>query len=787
MAALLQEEGLGRYYALAGGDVRPVGVVPASHGHAWLEERLASALKDATTGTTAHGLRSLQLDVQGIHCAACVWLMNETFRRRGGAAITVNPALGKVAITWSPDRFDVGAWVAAVERFGYQFGPSRKAIARGTSGLTSLTWRLGISAALAMNVMLFSISFYFGLSPSDPDIHRLFTRLSVALSTAVVAVGGWPFFVAAVRGLRARVLHLDLPIALGIALVYATSLAAFLRGRGGELTYFDTLNIFVTLMLLGRFLQQALLERNRNYLLADDGADGIMVRRLRAGALEVVPAPRLREGDHLLVAPGELVPVDGCLEGAPGAISTDWINGEATPRACAAGAPVPAGSFNAGRAAFTVVAETDFADSPLVPLLRQPSARPAGPQGSAGPTAGSLYFARIARRWVAGVLTAAVAGLAIWLPRDPSRTLDIVAALLVVTCPCGIGIAMPLAYELVQARLRRAGFYARRADIMDRLLRVKEVAFDKTGTLTLGGLELTRPEVLRQLSPAARDVAYNLACRSSHPVSACLASALAANGARFQPDFTATEARGDGLSATDADGTLWKLGRPGWAAAPVAADTDGETRDTWLTRGGVPVARFAVREALRPGAAADLRALAADGFGLWLVSGDTPERAAALARAVGIPADHVHAARTPEQKAADVTAMPGEVLYVGDGVNDAPAFGTALVAGTVAIDRPVLPGRSDFFLVGTRLAPIGTALGEARRLRNVVRGLVAASLAYNVLAVAASLGGQMTPLRAALAMPLSSLLLIAYTAARLGDRQRRRRAPAPRQPAEVAA
>src|SRR5438477_552808 len=145
VAALLREEGLGRYYALAGGDVRAVGAVPGGHGHAWLDERRASVEKDALPGT----LCSLQLDVQGVHCAACVWLMNETFRRAGGAAITVNPALGKIAIAYARGRFDVDAWVTSVERFGYQLGPSRKRGSQGPSGLTSLTWRLGISAALA--------------------------------------------------------------------------------------------------------------------------------------------------------------------------------------------------------------------------------------------------------------------------------------------------------------------------------------------------------------------------------------------------------------------------------------------------------------------------------------------------------------------------------------------------------------------------------------------------------------------------------------------------------------
>jgi len=770
VAALLRDQHLDRYYALAGSAVRPVGAAPVPHGHAWLDERLAVIERDDAPGT----LRSLQLDVQGIHCAACVWLMNETFRRAGGASITVNPALGKITLAWSPGTFDPRVWVAAVERFGYQLGPSHKTHTRGPLGLGSLTWRLGITAALAMNVMLFSVSFYLGLSSRDGDIYRLFSWLSLALSTIVVAIGGWPFFVAAARGLRARVLHLDLPIALGIALVYATSVVAVIRGRGGELTYFDTLNVFVTLMLLGRFLQQALLERNRNYLLADDGADGIFVRRLNGDALEIVPAPRVAAGDRLLIAPGELVPVDARLERVAASVSTDWINGEATPRACAAGTTVPAGSFNAGRSAFTAIAETGFADSPLGPLLRQPAARTGS--ASTGP------WDAIARRWVVGVLSMAALGLAWWLPRDPHRALDVVVALLVVTCPCGIGIALPLAYELVQTRLRRAGFFARTADVLDRLVRVRKVAFDKTGTLTLGGLELTDPEALSNLPEAARAVAYNLACRSLHPVATCLATALAKRGARFDPALQVTEVLGNGLAARDAAGSQWRLGRPVWATGNRAIG--GDEHGTWLTRDGVPLSQFDTREIVRPGVAADLRALEAAGLEPWLISGDTAARTTALAQALGIAPAHVRAARSPEHKATDVAAMGDGVLYVGDGVNDALAFGTALIAGTVAIERPVLPGRSDFFLVGASLAPIGLALRAARRLRGVAGEVVTTSVVYNLVAITATLSGHMTPLRAAIAMPLSSLGLIALTMWRLSER--RVRLPSVHRPAAEA-
>ncbi|MFZ5445505.1 MAG: heavy metal translocating P-type ATPase [Myxococcota bacterium] len=749
---LLHDQGLDRYYSLAGDQVAKVTMPDVPRSHAWLEPLLQKA-------NDGGEVCSLQLDVQGIHCAACVWLMNETYKRKAGAGdITINPTLGTVALHWKKGQLDPTAWVKEVEAYGYQFGPARK---QGSKRSVDLPLRLGISAAIAMNVMLFSVSFYFGLSPDDPKVFQLFTWLSVLLSTATVAIGGWPFFQAAIRGLRSGMLHLDLPIAMGIALVYAMSLVQLATSRGrGDFAYFDTLNIFITLMLLGRFLQERMLERNRRFLLEDDGADGLLVRRVTGPTLETIRAPKVGQGDLLLIAPGDLVPVEARLLEAEAQISTDWMTGEAAPRRVEAGALVPAGSFNAGHAAFHVRAEQDFSDSPLVALLRQPAPR----QGGAEAKHQQLWN-RLAKRWVVMVLAASSLGFLLWLPRGASGAINVAVSVLVITCPCAIGIAIPLAYELVQTRLRKGGFYVRATDLLDRLTDVKQLVFDKTGTLTLGRLELVDPSVPSRLSALERDVAYNLAVRSSHPVSAALAKALERVGARYDASAQVTELPGRGMEWRR-DGELWRLGRGDWAVA------ESFGRTTVLVKDGALVAPLELREVLRTDAREELEKLQRRGFEVWLLSGDAPARVAALAASLGIAPQRALGGLSPEQKAAQVRQIGADRtgLYVGDGVNDALAFEAALAAGTPAIDRPVMPSKSDFFLVGEGLAPIHVALGAAVLLRTVVSRLLTISLAYNALAVLAALLGLMSPVAAAISMPASTITLLLVTVSSLRDR-----------------
>ena len=748
---LLVEQGLTRYYALARGAVLPATSVDRPRGHAWLEPLRAAA------EATASPLCTLELDVQGIHCAACVWLMNELFRRApGGAGFTVNPALGKVRMQWRRDAFEVERFVSEVERFGYVFGPSRKTTPRPSR---ELVVRLGICAAATMNVMLFSFSFYFGLSASDGSTFSLFTWLSLFLATVVVLVGGWPFFRAAQRGLARGLLHLDVPIALGITLVYALSVVQTFQHRGDH-AYLDTLCTFITLMVLGRWLQQRVLDRNRRFLLEDDGSDALMVRRREGGTVAVVPAPRVASGDTLLVAPGDLLVVDATLTG-PGRFSLDWITGEPEPRTFPAGETVPAGAFNAGRSAVEARATQSFQQSVLPALL---AARPDGESRAAS----ARFFDLLARYYVVTVLALAAVGTALWIHAGLHRAVDVAVALLVVTCPCALGIAIPLAHELVHAGLRRRGVLIRAPDLLDRLTRLRTVLFDKTGTLTLGRLDLVEPRSVAQLPAEVRDLAYALTAGSNHPVSRCLARALAGAGARVGEALRPEELPGCGLELVH-EGRRYRLGAPGWAI-PGAEPVPGLTV---LSADGVELARFVTREAVRPGAQRQLARLRSSGLEVWLLSGDARARVEDFGRALGLPDERVLGELSPAAKADVVRRVDRQdTLFIGDGVNDSLAFAAAFAAGTPAVDRPVMPGKSDVFFLGESLEGLGELLDAAQSLRSTVRRILGMAFIYNALAVTVAMLGLATPLGAAVAMPASSLAILLATTGWLASDRR---------------
>jgi len=753
---LLAGAGLGRYYELGGGEGHPV--TRANADHKWLEP-LAARL------ATQPGLSRLVLDVQGVHCAACVWLFEEMFRRApGGAGLVVNPAVGTVELTVGPE-FPLAAYIAEIEAFGYRFGPALKGAAeRGTT--SAIVWRMGVCIAIAMNTMIFGVAIYCGLE--EGRVYQLFHALDFGLSVVSVLVGGTVFFRSAWQALRRRVLHLDLPIALGILLAFASSTYTY-ASRGGATSYFDTLNVFIALMLVGRFLQERVLAKNRAYVLASDGAEGLYARRVREGAVTLVRCTDIEAGDVLLVGHQDLVPVESELLGTETSVfSLDWINGESAPRAFAPGELVPAGAFCQDARAATVRAAAAFDASSIVSLLRTSTRRDEDLARS------TRWWKRLTRIYVLSVLAVAAATAAGWMlaTHDVARTLDVVAAVLIVTCPCAFGIATPLAYELAQAALRRVGLFVRTPGFLDRAAEVERVVFDKTGTLTTGALVVTNEEALSALSPRERHIAYDLAVRSSHPKSRAVATSLERLGAggAFDATLAVRELAGKGLEVT-VGGHTYRLGAPSWAAKARDAAVPA---DVVLAEDGRVLAAIVTGEELRSDAAAEVVALAREGYEPYVLSGDSPEATRAMAAACGVCADHAFGARTPEGKAAWLRELgPAKTLFVGDGINDSLVAEEAYCAGTPAIDRPFMAARSDFYFVAPGLRPIRAALRTAKRLARVVRTNLAIAIFYNAITVGLAVAGHMTPLWCAVLMPVSSLSTVLATTAQLAGKKQR--------------
>ena len=722
----------------------------------------------------------LVLDLQGLQCIACVWLLERLFARQPGAVrLTINTGVGRMELCYRRGSSAVESFLDDAEALGYRAGPPRK---QSDAPLDDLVLRLGLCAALAMNAMIFSFSQYFGLAvESDGLLFRLFAVGSLILASLCVLLGGTIFFRSAIAALRRGVLHMDVPIALGIALSYLGSVWSFFFASG-RAAYFDTLCIFITLMLLGRLLQQRLASHHRRILLSDDGVDGLLVRALdQDSQLQLVPAAAIKPGQVLLCAPGELVPVRAELLEPRADFSLSWISGESEPAVFQKGQCVPAGAHNQSRQAVRVCAREAFSASALYQLL---AASPAQESGKAEPARHRDFWHILSRTYVLGVLALAALGFLLWLPHDPVRALEVTVAILVVTCPCALGVATPLAYELVQVRLRRRGLFVRHASFLDRALRVRKVLFDKTGTLTLGELTLAAPEQLNQLPAAARAALYQMVARSNHPASQALLRALTtsfgAGRPALDPALAVTEEPGQGLTLCHGDHE-YRLGRRGFVLGSAESEPAAEV-SVLFGRDGERLAQYCFVEDLCPDARTEVEQLQRAGLEVWMLSGDTSQKVADSARRLGLDNEHAYGSLSPKDKARRVRLLDGgegDTLMIGDGINDALAFAAAACTGTPAVDRPTLPARADFYFLGVGLGPIALALALARKTHAVIRRNLGLAALYNAVVLGLSFGGLMTPLRCAIAMPLSSLLILLATVHSLREPPAQREAPEP--------
>ncbi|MCB1230971.1 MAG: heavy metal translocating P-type ATPase metal-binding domain-containing protein, partial [Verrucomicrobiae bacterium] len=403
---LINEEGLDRFYDLKGGStLQPVkSLAFQKRDYDWL---IGQAREAEAVCAECEDPARLTLDLQGISCAACVWLIERVFRRHeGGLRIVVDAQLGQMRIWWEPGRFDAVAFAEELQQFGYAVGPATDdaAIRALRSESRALLTRVGVVGGLALNTMAFTVPRYLGME-DDFFLSRLFELITLTSASLALLVGGGYFFRRAWRALTVGALHMDLPISLGLIAAYVGSLIGWM-GRIESLMYFDFVATFAFLMLGGRWLQQAAVEKNRAALLSDSDRRREIERFGAEGEAQLVPISDLVSGDRFRVKPGETLPVSALLDTPTAAeFSLEWINGEPEPRAVSAGAEIPAGAVNVGRLPVTVTAREAHAESLLTRLV-EVSER-AGRDETAGPESGR-DFGRILRIYLVIVLMAAV-------------------------------------------------------------------------------------------------------------------------------------------------------------------------------------------------------------------------------------------------------------------------------------------------------------------------------------------------------------------------------------------
>lgn len=732
VSRLIREEGLGAYYDLKDAVTAPAdGALGPAGDMGWLAEAARAAEAAAPEG----GAAELELAVQGVSCAACVWLIERLYRRRAAEGdIEVSAESGRMRLRWRPGGLDAAEFGRELRRFGYRVGPAGSAETgeAGEAEARALARKTGLAAALAMNTMIMALPAYFGMSP-DFEYARLFDTLALGFATLAVPACGGYFLARAARALRERAAHLDLPISLGIVGAYLGSVYGWAT-HDPECMYFDFVTAFITLMLAGRWAQVAAVERNRKRLLREQPA-AAKVRAWRGGDWTEVAPETLAEGERFRVGSGALVPVEARLESAEAEFALAWITGEPEPRGFARGRRVPAGATLASGGEVELTATHGWAGSMLAELLKPAERAPER----------ARLIERVVKGYLVGILGAAFAAGVwwAWTTGDATRTGAVVISILVVSCPCALGLAFPLAEEIATVRLRRRGVFLRAGDLWQRLSRVRAVVFDKTGTLTGETPTLANPEALEGLGEDARAALVALTRNNPHPVGRALAEAAALRGWGAALDGEVIEEVGRGVRLGE-----WALERAEGGAA--------------LTRGGGAVRVFRFTERARGDAGGELNALRGRGLELAILSGDAPDKVAALAAELGVPAERARGGLSPREKAEWLDANGGgRALMLGDGANDSLAFDRALCRGTPAVHRGVLATKADFYYLGRGLGGV-RALLEANDARRATQAaLLVFMVLYNLTAVGLAASGHMNPLFAAVLMPLSSLATLA--------------------------
>jgi len=710
--------------------------------------------------------REVSLILEGITCAACIWLNEQHLATLPGVTgVAINYATRRARVRWDARRCQLSDILAAVAAIGYRAHPydvSRHEVLARKERRDAL-WRVFVAGFGAMQIMMYAVPVYLaGEGEMSSDIEQLMRWASLVLTLPVVFYSAAHFFRNAWRDLRLRRAGMDVPVALGVAVAFVASVWATLTA-GGEV-YFDSVSMFVFLLLGGRYLE---MQARQKAVAATETLARLVpavATRLAAwpGDLvgESLAAAELQAGDHVLVKAGETVPADGVVVHGASSVDESLLTGESQPVRRGAGEAVTAGTIN-GDGPLVVRVEQAGEATRLSAILRLM-------ERAASERPRLVEMAdKVAARFVVAILGIALLVAAGWWWVDPAKAIWVSVAVLVVTCPCALSLATPIALTVANGALARSGLLVSRGHAVETLARADRLVFDKTGTLTEGRLRLVEVRPVGGLDAAAcRALAGSLETVSEHPLARALRGDAPPDSRLALTDFVV--APGEGV-AGNLGGRRCRIGRPEYVAA-LHGQAVPEIAAALAAAGGSVVALgdadgwlafFRLEDRLRPGARAMVASLRALGVEVAILSGDAPAAVGRVAAELGI-ADW-SAGLLPQDKLARVTAWQagGEVVaMVGDGINDAPVLSQAQVSIAMGQGANLAKVQADCVLLGDDLGALTTAIALARRTLVVIRENLGWSVLYNVVAVPLAAAGWVTPWLAGVGMSGSSLLVV---------------------------
>jgi Cu2+-exporting ATPase len=762
-------------------------------------ELLAQCIVEAPMGSS---LRRIGLGLSGMYCAACsITIEDALLKVPGVSEVQVQAASQRARILLDPKRAKMSEIVAAVQRAGYRAWPDAAARA-GHERLRErrkLVWRLSVAAFCMMQVMMITTMQYVSGPHEIPvDLWNLMNWACWVLSLPVMLFSCGGFFTGAWHAARQGRVSMDTPVALGIAATFIVSTGATFGGQAtfGHEVYFDSLTMFVSFLLAGRWLESRARERVTQSLeslcvrlpeAVDRAIEGD-TSDLGSARTESVPVSSLRHGDKVRVAVGQAFPADGQILLGQTEVDESLLTGESRSIPRQPGQMVVAGSMNLGAPVWMTIERLgpDTRYQQIVSLVQQAMTEKPGWMRQADRFAGPFLWA---------VIALAALGWLAWHWIDPSRAIWVAVSVLVVTCPCALSLAAPSALLAAAGAMAKNGVLVRRLEALEALAHIDQIYFDKTGTLTEGELRVVglachgvTHDVSEGLPPAMAEQwqrAAALASQSQHPLSRSLVTAAqVAGGWPGHSWADVRELAGKGVEARDDAGRVWRLGAPAWVLdldvkADLALHEAAPDARVWLAARDASgrlapdtAAGFVFDEVFREEARPALARLAQLGCQSALLSGDQNSRVVAAARHLGQGGDMViaMAQASPEDKLkviAQAQAQGRRVAAVGDGINDAPVLAKANVSMALDQGAALAQSQADLIILGGRLLGVPLAVETARRAMRIVKQNLAWAALYNLSCIPLALMGLLPPWAAGLGMALSSLGVV-LNALRLG-------------------